>query len=222
MNSEDVKIDIKGLTLGMVATNAYLIGDIETGEAVLIDPVDQADALVNAAKEEEWTITLVLATHGHFDHVLASKPLKDLTGAPFYIHKNGVEWLERLPEQGLRFGMERFPEGAKPDRLLTDETETIELGAIKLETIYTPGHAPDHIAYYLREYGILIGGDCLFAGSIGRTDLPGGDYPLLMRSITEKLLPLGDEVHLLPGHGQFSSLGRERQTNPFILEYLSK
>jgi hydroxyacylglutathione hydrolase len=217
-----MRIDIKSLTLGMASTNSYIIADTETKEAILIDPVDRADLLQQTAQEAGWTIKLILATHGHFDHVLASKSLKAQTGAPFYIHEKGVEWLETLPQQGVMFTGKPFPEGATPDRLLTDEPESIELGAIKLETIYTPGHAPDHLVYYMRDQNILFGGDCLFYGSIGRTDLPGGDYNLLMRTITEKLLPLGDEVQVLPGHMQPTTIGRERKTNPFLLDYLDQ
>ena len=124
-----------------------------------------------------------------------------------------------MPASGIRFTGKAFPEAAEPDRLLTTESETIELGAIKFETLYTPGHAPGHIAFYMREAGMVISGDCLFAGSVGRTDLPGGDHDLLMRSIFDKLLPLGDDTKVLPGHMDLTTIGKERATNPFILEY---
>jgi glyoxylase-like metal-dependent hydrolase (beta-lactamase superfamily II) len=112
-----------------------------------------------------------------------------------------------------------FPEAAKPDHFLTTEPETIELGAIRLETIFTPGHSPGHVSFFLREHNIVFSGDCLFAGSIGRTDLPGGDYDLLMKTIFDKLLLLGDDVYVLPGHMETTTIGRERQTNPFLLAY---
>jgi len=210
-------IEIRGLTLGLAQTNSYLIGDTETNEAVLIDPVDRADVLKERADEAGWTIKLILATHGHFDHILASKELKELTGAPFYIHHQGVDWLEQLPQQGIMFTGKPFPEAAEPDRLLTDEPETIEVGAIKLETLYTPGHSPDHLAFFMPEHDLLFGGDCLFYGSIGRTDLPGADAETLIKSITQKMLPLGDDVRLLPGHMQPTTLGHERKTNPFLV-----
>lgn len=213
-------IEIKMLTLGMVATNAYIVGDTETKQAIVIDPVDNADLLVETAQESGWTIELILATHGHFDHVLASKPLKEKTNAPFYIHKADVPLLESLPQTGLMFAGKKFPEAAKPDRLLLDETEIIEVGAIKLETIFTPGHAPGHIAFYMRDHDLVFSGDCLFEGSIGRTDLPGGDYEQLMQSIVNKLLPLSDETQVLPGHMRPTTIGTERRTNPFILSYL--
>jgi hydroxyacylglutathione hydrolase len=212
-------IAIKRLTLGMVSTNAYLVGDEDTKEALLIDPVDDAPLLFKTAQDAGWTIKLILATHGHFDHVLASKELKDLTGAPFYINKHDEILLKNLPATGVRFTGQPFPEAAIPDRFLTDAPETITLGAIKLETLFTPGHAPGHISFFMSEQRILFSGDCLFAGSIGRTDLPGGDYPLLMKSIFEKLVPLGDDVRVLPGHMQETTIGAERRTNPFLLSY---
>ncbi|PJF40045.1 MAG: MBL fold metallo-hydrolase [Chloroflexi bacterium] len=212
-------IEIKVLTLGPVATNCYIIGDTETNQAILIDPVDDAPLLHKTAQDAGWTIKMILATHGHFDHVLASKELKELTGAPFLIHRADLPFLENLPQQGLMLFGKPFPEAGKPDRYLTTEPETIEVGNIKLETIFTPGHAPGHVAFFMREHEILFGGDCLFAGSIGRTDLPGGNYETLMSTICDKLLPLGDDVRLLPGHNQATTLGTERRSNPFILQY---
>ena len=212
-------LEIKMLTLGAVSTNCYILGDTEIGEALVIDPVDEAPLLVKTAEREGWTIKLILATHAHFDHVLASKQLKDITGAPFYIHQEAAPWLDSLPEQGKMFFGTSFPEAAAPDRLLTDGPETIELGAIKLETLYTPGHAPGHLSFYMEAGRIVFSGDCLFAGSIGRTDLPGGDFPLLMDSIFQKLIPLGDDVRVLAGHMQPTTIGQERETNPFLLAY---
>jgi glyoxylase-like metal-dependent hydrolase (beta-lactamase superfamily II) len=214
-----MSIEIKKLTLGPVATNCYVLGDTDTKQALVIDPVDDAPLIFDAAQRFGWTIRLLLATHGHFDHVLASKELKELTGAPFCIHKDDLPFLESLPQQGLMFFGTPFPEAAIPDRLLTSEPETIELGAIKLETIFTPGHSPGHVSFFLRNYNIVFSGDCLFAGSIGRTDLPGSDHDLLMKTIFENLLPLGDDVYVLPGHLDTTTIGKERQTNPFLLAY---
>lgn len=209
-------LEILRLTLGVAATNAYLIGDTEFNEAVLIDPVDNADILYGAAEERGWTIRLILATHAHFDHILASQPLKDLTDAPFAIHADAVPMLRVLAQQGLRIMGQVFPPAAEPDRLLTTEPETIRVGAIRLETLFTPGHAPGHIAFYMREQGIVFSGDALFAGSIGRTDLPGGDHDLLLRSIQTQLLTLPDETVVLSGHGDATTIEEERAHNPFL------
>lgn len=211
-------IKIISQTLGIAATNCYIIGDTDTHQAIVIDPVDNADLIVNTAKRAGFDIKLILATHGHFDHVLASAPLQQLTGAPFYIHREGENWLKTLPQQGIMFTGKPFPEAGTPDRWLTDEPETITLGAITLETIFTPGHAPDHIAFYLRSQNVVFAGDTLFAGSIGRTDLPGGNYPLLIQSITEKLFPLGDDTRVLAGHMEETTIGREKRTNPFLID----
>lgn len=213
-------IEIRTAELGIASTNTYLIGDTDTNQAILIDPVDNAPFLYNMAQEAGWKIELILATHSHFDHVLASKELQELTGAPFIIHKNAKPRLENLPEQGRRFGLGSFPEAAIPDRWLEDTREIIELAGIKLETLFTPGHAPDHIAFYLESHKILFSGDAIFEMSIGRVDLPSGDYETLMKSITEKIFPLGDDVHLLSGHGRETTIGRERRSNPFVLDYL--
>ncbi|MBC8100550.1 MAG: MBL fold metallo-hydrolase [Armatimonadetes bacterium] len=214
--SQSAALEIIVLTLGIVATNCYIIGDKATGNALLIDPVDDAPLLVQTAAQAGFTIKLILATHGHFDHVLASADLKTLTGAPFYINQRDAGFLERLPETGLRYTGERFPEAGVPDRWLTDVPEVLTLDGIRLETLFTPGHAPGHLCFYLRDHGIVFGGDALFMGSIGRTDLPGSDTATLMHSIFDVLLPLGDDIRLLPGHGPETTLGRERRTNPFL------
>ena len=208
-------IGIKQLNLGTFATNAYIIGDTETNEAILIDPVDDAPLLYQTAVDAGWTIKIILATHAHIDHVLASRDLKEMTGAPFWIHEDCVMWLKGLPQQAKFFGLHDDMEAATPDRLLTTDPEIIELGAIKLETMYTPGH----LSFYMREHKIVFSGDSLFAGSIGRTDLPGGDYELLMQSIFTQLMILDDDVQVLPGHMGATTVGRERISNPFLLSY---
>lgn len=212
-------IKIKSLTLGPFATNAYLVGDSQSGNAILIDPVDDAPAILAAAREEDWTIKLMIATHAHLDHVLASAAIKQELDLPFYIHEDCETLLDEIPMQGIFFGLGDLPAAARPDRLLTSEPESIRLDSIHLQTLYTPGHAPGHLSFYLAEHKVLFSGDTLFAGSIGRTDLPGGDHALLMRSIVDKLMVLDDDVQVLPGHMGITTIGRERQTNPFVLAY---
>lgn len=212
-------IEIRTLTLGFVDTNCYIVGDTDTREALIIDPVDDSNTIDKTAQDAGWAIKLIVATHAHFDHILASKALKEKTGAPFIIHKEAAPMLAALPDQGLRFFGTRFPDAAVPDQLLSDERQTIALGAIKLETLYTPGHAPGHVSFYMREQKTVFCGDCLFNGGIGRTDLPGGNYATLMHSIFDVLLPLGDDVTALSGHGAPTTLGSERKTNPFLLGY---
>ena len=169
-----MSIEIKRLPLGIAVTNCYIVGDTESNEAILIDPVDNASLLQEVAQNAGWEIRLILATHGHYDHVLVSQELKTLTGAKFYIHHNTPQIAQ--PDQLTGFLAQLFPPVAAPDHLIGDESESISLGAIQLETLYTLGHAPDHVCYFLREHKILFGGDCLFAGSIGRTDFPFCDH----------------------------------------------
>lgn len=211
--------EIRPYMLGIVQTNCYLIGDTETGDCIMIDPVDEPEKLLKIIADLGWTLKLVLATHGHFDHILASKGVIDATGVPFYIHHADLEFVETLPERGLRFVGHRWPEAAKPTRLLTDEQETIQVGNIKLYTLFTPGHAPGHIAYYWPDERVVFSGDALFKGTIGRTDIPGADYDTLMRSIFDKLLTLPDDTQVLPGHGAPTVIQVEKVTNPFIVGY---
>lgn len=215
-------IQIRMMTLGLAATNCYIVGDTEAQEALVIDPVDDAQAIQRTASAAGWEIKLILATHAHFDHVLASKELKALTGAPFWIHQECVPYLKALPQQGMMFVGHPFPDAAEPDRLLTSDRETLSLGPVALQTIYTPGHAPGHLSLYMAAQKIVFCGDALFQGSIGRTDLPGGDLDLLMHSIFDQLLPLGDDVIALPGHGGRTTLGDERRTNPFLIEWMER
>ena len=212
-------IEVLSLTLGAFATNAYLVADSETKNAILIDPVDSAPVILKAASERGWRIQLMIATHAHLDHVLASKAIKDDLKTPFYIHEQCLPWLADLPAQAKLFGFGGAPAAAQPDRLLTSASEIIQLDTIRLKTLYTPGHAPGHLSLLMEDQAILFSGDTLFAGSIGRTDLPGGDYQLLMRSIFEKLMPLHDEIRVLPGHMGATTIGRERRSNPFLLSF---
>jgi hydroxyacylglutathione hydrolase len=216
-----MSIEIRVLTLGLVSTHCYLVADTETKQCLVIDPVDEAALIQRTAEEAGWSIELILATHAHFDHVLASKPLKEFTQAPFWLHADSLPLLDRLPQTGLMFTGQPFPPAAQPDRLLTSEPESITLGSIHLETLYTPGHAPGHLSYFMPDAQLVFSGDCLFAGSIGRTDLPGSDYEQLMQSIITKLLPLGDAVKVLPGHMDMTTIGKERTTNPFLIEYIN-
>ncbi|MBL8131133.1 MAG: MBL fold metallo-hydrolase [Anaerolineae bacterium] len=214
-----MSIEIAYLTLGIAATNAYLVADTATNNAILIDPVDQGDLLVKTAADRGWTIKTIVATHAHFDHVLASQEVKKLTEAPFIIHEGAVSQLAALPQTGLRFVGALFPEPATPDRLIGEADEWIELDSIRLQTLYTPGHAAGHISLFMADQKIVFSGDALFAGSVGRTDLPGSSMEVLMHSIFGRLLPLGDDVQVLCGHGRPTTIGVERRTNPFLLSW---
>lgn len=211
---------IKRLTLGDFGTNCYVLGKDSGDGAIVIDPVDDAATIIRSAGQAGWQIRLILATHGHLDHVLAAGELIDRTGAPFYIHRRTPR-LQPIPVADP-FLQQLFPALPRPDHCFGDERETTGIDGIALETIYTPGHSPDHVAFYLPGENVLFGGDCLFAGSIGRTDFPNSDHNTLMRSIAGQLLTLPDETRVLPGHMEPTTIGVERATNPFVLDWLRR
>lgn len=206
---------IRKLVLGLLQTNCYLVADEATGDAVVIDPADDALAIIRAAQAQNLTIRRILATHGHFDHVLAVNELRERTGAPFSMHWADLNVLQRMQERGLLFMGLQLPPPPQPDSFLEDG-EIIEVGGQELHVLFTPGHSPGGLSFYDGDRAAFVG-DCLFAGSIGRTDL-GGDFDMLVRSIREKLFPLGDEVVVYPGHGVTTTIGHERRTNPFVGE----
>jgi hydroxyacylglutathione hydrolase len=214
-------LEIIKLMLGPIQTNCYIVGDTEAKTAIVIDPVDRAELIHKTAQDAGWTIREILATHGHFDHVMASAKLVAATGAPFRIHQLDLHMLEEMPQRVKAWlGIEVRP-AAQPDGFV-EEGDTITVGAMTLDVLFTPGHSPGHVSYVLAGQQAVFSGDVLFHGSIGRTDLPGSDYETLMQSITNKLLPLGDEVTVLPGHMQNTLIGYERQYNHFVVEYLNR
>lgn len=207
-----MSITIKGLPLGKLQTNCYIVLDDESHEAIIIDPSDEGPRILAAV--EGYTVREILLTHAHFDHVLASGPVKEATQAPLRVHSADVAQLDHAPQIASMYGISA-PASAKHDKLL-QEGDTIVVGTIKLETIYTPGHSPGHVCFILHSEQVVFCGDCIFQGSIGRTDLPGANHAELMQSIAEKILPIGDDFALLPGHGPTTTIGTERQHNPFL------
>ncbi len=209
-------IEIQTLALGVFQTNCYIVGNTDTRAAVIIDPADEAGVILKSVGEHGWTVKQILATHAHFDHVLAAGDLQAATGAPFRLHKADLPLLEAMQLTGAFFGLE-LPPPPTPDGYV-EEGERIAVDGIALDVLHTPGHSPGHVSFVLRELEIIFCGDCLFEGSIGRTDLPGGDSTLLMHSIFEKLVPLGDGYTVASGHGGLTTIGQERRSNPFLLD----
>ncbi|WP_027855330.1 MBL fold metallo-hydrolase [Marinobacterium litorale] len=195
--------------------NCTLFWCEQTGEAAVVDPGGDVERILNAVEEEGVRLTKVLLTHGHLDHVGGTADLVARLKLPV---EGPAEqdrfWIEGLAQQCAMFGFDPVA-GFEPDRWLVDGDE-VSVGDVKLSVIHCPGHTPGHVVFYDQESAVAQVGDVLFAGSIGRTDFPQGDHATLIRSIKERLLPLGDDVDFIPGHGPMSTLGDERRTNPFL------
>lgn len=202
---------IKDLVVGPIMANCFIVGCEHTREAVVIDPGAEADKILMALAQLKLTVKYILNTHGHFDHVGANRRLKDATGAELLIHPLDAPMLSRLSASAAAWGMSA-EDSPKPDRTLADG-DTVSFGNITLKVLHTPGHTPGGISFCTDGYVFV--GDTLFAGSIGRTDFPGGDYDTLITSIHNKLFPLGDDIKVLTGHGPETTIGQEKRFNPF-------
>ncbi len=206
---------IKSLPVGPIMANCYILGCEETAAAVVIDPGDDVDKILLALAESKLTVNYIINTHGHFDHVGGNRQLKEATGADILIHAGDAPMLGHLKEAAASFGLSSDSSPA-PDRLLEDG-DSLSFGKITLQVLYTPGHSPGGISLYIPGVpGAVFVGDTLFAGSIGRTDLPGGNFDILKRSIHDKLFVLPEAVTVYPGHMGNTTIGREKRTNPFV------
>ena len=194
--------------------NCYVIGDEESMTGAIIDPGDEAARIALTVERVGLEISQIIVTHSHIDHVGAVAQLVDEYMCPVLMHEEAEAMLKTVPQQAMMMGM-RFGKVPKVDRHVGDD-EVLEVGSLRLRSLYTPGHAPGHLAFLVEGEGIVFSGDALFAGSVGRVDLPGGSMEVLMRSISERLLTLPDETRVLSGHGPETTIGRERMANPFL------
>lgn len=203
---------VTSLPTGPLEVNCYIVGCEATKKAAVIDPGGNADAILEGLLDQQLTLAMVINTHGHFDHIGGNKRLIEETGCEFLIHRDDASLLALANQHASRFGL-TVDSSPEPTRLLNGG-DTIAMGQLELSVIHTPGHSPGGICLLVQDY--LFVGDTLFNGSIGRTDLPGGDHQQLIRNIKEKLLTLDKELKVCPGHGPMTTIGQEAQHNPFL------
>jgi glyoxylase-like metal-dependent hydrolase (beta-lactamase superfamily II) len=197
--------------------NCTLLFDDETKECIVVDPGGDVDRILIALSDNGLTASAIWITHGHIDHAGGAMELKDALGVEIIgPHEADRPLLENIEKQAQRFGIAGGVRNCTPDRFL-NEGDKVAFGSHEFEVLHCPGHAPGHVVYFNRAAQFAHVGDVLFRGSIGRTDLPGGDHAALISSIKNKLLPLGDEVGFLCGHGPGGRFGEERRTNPFLV-----
>ena len=203
---------VRGFTGGAFAENAYLVSCVGSRKAIIVDPGAAIGELLESAEDSGVEVTAIVLTHAHLDHVDGAAEAKRRTGAPIWLHPADEQLYRAAPVQAEWFGVQ--VETPPPvDRQLADG-DRIGFGDCEFEVRYTPGHAPGHVV--LVGEGLAMVGDCVFAGSIGRTDLPGGDFRTLIDSIRARILTLPDHTVIYPGHGPATTVGHERATNPFL------
>lgn len=213
-------IQIKSFTFNPFQENTYVLYD-ESNEAIIIDPgcyeKSEEEALTSFIKEKKLKPVKLLNTHGHIDHVLGNSFVKEEFYLELTIGNKDLETLESVGAYAANYGFPLYRPAIAD--IFIEEGDQITFGLSQLEVIFLPGHAPGHLAFYNTAQNICIGGDVLFEGSIGRTDLPGGDFDTLIASIKLKLFKFADEMTVYPGHGNTTTLGKEKRTNPFCAIY---
>ncbi len=214
-------IDVRMFTVGPVQENCFIVREPDAKGAVIIDPGDEADRLLGALRDlDVETVEAILVTHTHFDHVGAVAPVARATGAPVYCPQLETQVLANIMDYVPWPGFGPF-ESYEADHAVGGG-ETLDLAGLSFDVIFTPGHSPGHVTYALPGEEAMFSGDVLFQGSVGRVDLPGGDWPTLLRSIESLIERLPDETTVYPGHMGLTTLGRERATNPFLRELTAK
>ena len=207
------QIEIKSMTLGMVATNCYIIINKENKEALLVDPADNALRISNVIQENGCTLKAILLTHGHFDHIMALNDLKKRYNVPVYAHE---EEEDVLKQSSLNLSGSIGQIYTTQADVYVKDGEHLKLAGLDVIVLYTPGHTKGGVCYYFPEEKVLMSGDTLFHCSIGRTDFPTGSMSQLVRSVKEQLFVLPDDVQVYPGHDSVTSIGYEKQYNPFF------
>jgi glyoxylase-like metal-dependent hydrolase (beta-lactamase superfamily II) len=219
MRMEVQELIVRGVVVGLFRENCYLIGSRRTREAVVVDPGDEPAEILALARDLGVRITRIVCSHAHLDHLMAVGAIQEATGAPFLLHAADLGIAAKVPQQARFFLARDVPPPPPPDALVADGDD-VEVAGVQLRVLHTPGHTQGSVSLYTA--GMLFSGDTLFRGSIGRTDLEGGNGPQLLQTIVGRLLELPDETVVLPGHMAETTIGRERQTNPFILQELRR
>jgi glyoxylase-like metal-dependent hydrolase (beta-lactamase superfamily II) len=201
------------LVVGPLQVNCYILGCERTKQAAVIDPGGDVDQILMALAKDNLRLVYIINTHGHFDHTGGNKALKEATGAELLIHRADAPQITRQAASAAAMGLRGLDNSPPPDRLLEDG-DIITFGDISLKVLHTPGHSSGGIS--LATDNMVFVGDALFAGSIGRTDFPGGDYDGLIEGVRKKIFTLGDDVVVYPGHGPYTTVGQEKQYNPFF------
>jgi len=197
---------------GVFVENTYLVIDEQAGQGAMVDPGEDTDLIARALRDAGVTIVAIWLTHAHLDHLLGVSRIREETGAPVYLHPADRALYDAAPQQGAAFGIPAAPL-APPDRAFA-HGDTLRVGDLSFDVRHVPGHSPGHVA--LVGHGVVFAGDVLFQGSVGRTDLPGGDYDTLLASIRRELLVLPDSTIVYAGHGPQTTIGAERRSNPFL------
>jgi hydroxyacylglutathione hydrolase len=202
------------LPVGPLQCNCSILGDETSREAIVIDPGDDIPRIMAVLANHNLIVKKIVITHAHIDHIAGAARLQHLTGAPVLYNPRDLPLVKMMDVQAGWLGM-ATPEVRPPDDTL-DDGHIIEIAGLTGEILHTPGHTQGSVCLFLPEQNLLLAGDTLFAGSVGRTDLPGGDGPTLIRSIRDKLLPLPNSTIVVPGHGPSTTIGVERKSNPFL------
>jgi hydroxyacylglutathione hydrolase len=198
----------------MLGCNCSILGDETTREAIVVDPGDDVSKIVDILKRHGLTTKMIVITHAHIDHIGGAQKLRAITGAPVYMHEADKMLSDRLDIQAGWLGM-KTPEDPGID-IPAHEGDILRVGSVEAQVLHTPGHTQGSISLYLPKENKVIAGDTLFEGSVGRTDLPGGDTDQIKQSIREKLYTLPDSTIVFPGHGETTSIGKEKRSNPFV------
>lgn len=202
------------IPVGMLGCNCSIVGDETTGEAMVIDPGDDVERILAILRQHGLTLKTIVVTHAHIDHIGGAARLRAATGAPVYMHQADTMLSDHLDTQAAWLGIE-VPEDPGIDTPAR-EGDTLRAGSIEATVLHTPGHTPGSISLYLAAENMLIAGDTLFRGSVGRTDLPGGDSAEIVRSIRAKIYSLPESTIVIPGHGAATTIATEKKSNPFV------